>query len=72
VKKIVFRCWALFDGEKEWKQLEEIARIKLRDKPKWMPRWLWMFFINRLFLLEATIDAKTGYIDNESITVGDE
>lgn len=70
MNKLIFRCWACFnDGG--WEQIERDTKLKLRLRPRWLPFKLWLWFLNRLFHLEATLEAPNGYIDDATITVAD-
>ena len=68
MKKIIFRCWAWSESQ-GWKELETAAKLRVRNKPKWFPNYLWKFLLRKLFLLEAVLEVEDGYIDDESITV---
>lgn len=68
MNKLVFSCWYK-PSRGSWEQIEGTTGLKIRAKPRWIPFRIWSFLISRLVILEATLEAKDGYIDEQSVTV---
>lgn len=66
--KLIFRCWVR-NEEDVWEELESVAHLKPRPKPRWIPQRLWEWLLRRVLFLEAEIDTGTGYIDPMGVTV---
>ena len=68
MNKLIFRAWAKLE-DRGWELIERTADLKLRPRPQWIPRWLWGRILNKLFYLEAILEAPNGYIADETVTV---
>ena len=69
IPNLSFRCWCLAENDKQWKELEAEPHLKVRGRPRWLPRKLWFYLINKLFFYEAVLEATDGYSDMETATV---
>jgi len=70
MNKLIFRCYG-WNEKGGWHQLEDSPSVGIRNKPQWIPRFLWDFLLWRILFWEAVLEEPDGYIDATSVTVGE-